>query len=227
MTATAPSVTGLYVGTSGFSYPSWRGGFYPSAARSDELLRLYAERLGAVEVNSTFYRLPADEQLRRWAAETPPGFRFAVKLHRAIAHGGRLERLGAFCERVRALGERLGPILVQPDPDRPCDEGFLELLLGSLDPELRVALDLRHPSWDGVDVAPAVRVNALDAGGPFRYLRLREPEYGEADLAEWASRVQAMLAGGVEVHCYFRHDEEPTGPLYAERLARLVAGSRT
>jgi uncharacterized protein YecE (DUF72 family) len=227
VTATAPSVTGLYVGTSGFSYGGWRGGFYPADARPEELLRLYAERLPSVELNNTYYRLPAEEQFRRWAAETPTGFRFAVKLNRAIAHGGRLERLGAFCERVRALGPRLGPLLVPLHPERPRDEGFLELLLGSLDPELRYALDLRHPSWDGVDVAPAVRVNALDAAAPFRYLRMREPPYEERELERWAARLRPLLAEGIVVYCYFKHEEEPTAPLYAERLARLltVAGA--
>jgi uncharacterized protein YecE (DUF72 family) len=223
VTATAPSVTGLHVGTSGFSYSSWRGGFYPSDARREELLRLYAERLPSVEVNSTFYRLPSEEQFRRWAAETPPGFRFAVKMNRVIAHGGRLERLAAFCERVRALGDRLGPVLVPVHPERPRDEGFLELLLGSADPELRYALDLRHPSWDGVDVSPAVRVNALDAPAPFRYLRLREDAYSDAALAEWAERIRPLLEKGVEVYAYFRHEDEPAAPRYALRLAELLA----
>ena len=77
MTATGSSLTGLYVGTSGFSYPSWRGGFYPADARPREFLRHYAARLPSVELNSTFYQLPSEEQFERWAAETPPGFRFA------------------------------------------------------------------------------------------------------------------------------------------------------
>src|SRR5215211_7716194 len=92
MTATWPSVEGAYVGTGGFSYPSWRPGFYPPDANPRDFLRLYAERLPSVELNTVFYRLPAEDQFARWAAQTPPGFRFAVKMTRTITHFGRLER---------------------------------------------------------------------------------------------------------------------------------------
>jgi len=223
VTVTRPSVTGLQVGTSGFSYASWRGGFYPADARPEEFLRLYAERLPSVELNATFYRLPSEDQLRRWAAETPASFRFAVKMPRAITFGGRLDGVATFCERVRVLGERLGAVLVRLPDDRPRDEGFLRLLLGSVDPELRYALDLRHPSWDGVDVAPAVRVGALEADAPFRYVRLRETPYSEAELAAWAGRLRPLLERGVDVFAYFKHEDEPAAPRYAERLRALVA----
>jgi uncharacterized protein YecE (DUF72 family) len=226
VTVTPASVTGAYVGTSGFSYASWRGGFYPERARPEELLRLYAERLPSVELNTTSYRLPAEEQFRRWAAETPPGFRFAVKMPRRITHGGRLDGIGPFCERVRALGDRLGPVLVQLPEERPRDDGLLELLLGSLDPGLRYAFDFRHPSWVGASFGPAAQVNELAGDGDFRYLRLREPPYDEVELEEWAERLRALLADGVAVYAYFKHEDEPTAPRYAERLARLVAAAR-
>jgi len=225
VTATAPSVTGLYVGTSGFSYPSWRGGFYPAGARPDELLRLYAERLPSVELNTTSYKLPSEEQFRRWAAETPPSFRFAVKMPRRITHAGRLDGIAPFCERVRALGERLGPVFVQLPEDRPRDDGLLALLHGSLDPELRYAFDFRHPSWEEAELAPAVHVGAIDAGARFRYLRLREPAYGEEELAALAQRLRPLLRAGVEVYAYFRHEDEPDAPRYAERLCALLAGA--
>lgn len=224
MTATRPSVTGLQVGTSGFSYPSWRGGFYPADARPDEFLRLYAERLPSVELNATFYRLPSEEQLRRWAEATPPSFRFAVKAPRAITHGGRLDGIGTFCERVRVLGGRLGAVLVRLPDERPRDDGFLRLLLDSLDPGLRYALDLRHPSWEGADVAPAVRVGVLEADAPFRYVRLRETPYSDQQLEAWAERLRPLLARGLDVYAYFKHEDEPAGPRYAERLRALVLG---
>jgi uncharacterized protein YecE (DUF72 family) len=227
VTATPPSVTGLYVGTSGFSYPSWKPGFYPPDARPEEFLALYARRLPSVELNTTFYRLPAEEQFRRWAEATPDGFRFAVKATRGIAHGGRLEQLPTFGERVRALGDRLGPVRVKLHDDRPRDDGFLKFLLGSADPELRLALEAAHRSWDGVEPllaeAGAVRVGALDPDVPFCYLRLREPPYDEAALAAWAGRIAPVLAAGKEVYCYFKHEDEPAAPRYAERLAKLVA----
>ncbi len=221
------SVTGLYVGASGFSYASWRGGFYPDGAKPAEFLRHYAERLSTVELNNSFYRLPAEAQFERWAEATPPNFRFAVKMPMAITHWGRLDGIGTFCDRVRALGDRLGPILVRPHDTRPRDDGFLRLLLDSLDPELDVALDLRDPSWDGVEPVlaewPAVRVNQLDAPARFRYLRFRDPPYDEDALAAAAERVSAFLDAGLTVYCYFRHEDEPTAPRYAERLRELVA----
>lgn len=221
MTATSPSVPGAYVGTSGFSYPSWRPGFYPAGSRPGEFLRLYAELLPAVELNTTFYGLPSEEQLAGWAAATPPGFRFAVKVSRQITHFGRLELLPAFCERVRALGDRLGPLLVQLPPTRPRDDGLLQLLLGSIDPDLGTAFEFRHDSWAGAEVP--VRVGSLESAGPFRYLRLREPPYDEAALQAWAGRVAAALADGTDVYCFFKHEDEPTGPRYASRLLELLA----
>ena len=231
MTATGASVTGVYVGTSGFSFPGWKRGFYPAEARPADFLRFYAERLPTVELNNTFYRLPSESQFERWAAQTPAGFRFAVKMPMSITHFGRLDEVGTFCERVRALGDRLGPILVRVHDTRPRDDGFLRLLLDSLDPALEAALDLRDPSWDGVEPllaeAGAVRVNALEADAPFRYLRLRNPPYDDVALAAWAERVRALADGGIVVYCYFKHEDEPTAPRYAQRLLELAQTTRS
>src|SRR2546428_8616354 len=94
--ATSRSVAGTYVGTSVFPYPSWRGGFSPKKAKPAEFLGWFSERLPSVELNTSFYQLPSEEQFRRWASETPPEFRFAVKMSRRITHGGRLELLPTF-----------------------------------------------------------------------------------------------------------------------------------
>jgi uncharacterized protein YecE (DUF72 family) len=219
--ATPPSVDGLYVGTSGFSYPSWRGGFYPEKARPGEFLELYAEQLPSVELNNTFYRLPAEEQLRRWAERTPAGFRFAVKMSRRITHFGRLGLIPTFCERVRLLGERLGPVLVQFPPTRTRDDGLLRLLRDSLDPELEYAFEFRHESWAEAQVP--VRVNSLDGEAPFRYLRLREPPYDDTALRGWANRLGPLLDEGIRVYAYFKHEDEPAAPHYARRLLELIA----
>ncbi len=225
--AIAASVTGLYVGASGFSYPSWRGEFYPAGARASDFLRLYAERLPSVELNNTFYRLPSEEQLARWAAETPPAFRFAVKMSRRITHFGGLDLIGTFCERVRALGDRLGPVLVQFPPSRRRDDGLLRLFLDSLDPALSYAFEFRHESWDVDDrlaEAGVARVGSLEGGAPFRYLRLREPPYDKAALVAWAERLRPLLADGIAVYCYFKHEDEPSAPRYAKRLLELASG---
>jgi uncharacterized protein YecE (DUF72 family) len=208
----------LYVGASGWSYPSWKPGFYPADARPAEFLRFYAERLPSVELNTTGYRLPAEEQFHRWADATPAGFRFAVKLA-----ANRRGMIGAFSERVLALGERLGPIRVVLVSPR--DEGMLELLLGSLDPGLQLAFDLRDPSWDGIEPqlaeAGAVRVDDLDTPARFRYVRFRDPPYSDEELRDWAGRIARL---GEPVFAYFRHEDEPTAPAYAARLLELAAG---
>jgi uncharacterized protein YecE (DUF72 family) len=219
VTATAASVAGLYVGTSGWSYPSWRPDFYPAGTKPAGFLRFYAERFPSVELNASAYQLPSEENFRTWAEQVPPEFRFAVRMPRQITHGSRLGLVGTFCERVRLLGEKLGPVLVPLERKR--DDGFLMLLRDSLDPELEVAFDFRHESWDGVDMP--VRVGSMEADAPFRYIRLREPPYDDEQLRTWAERLRPLLADGVRVHCYFKHEDEPTAPAYAERLHELLS----
>ena len=215
MTATRPRLTGAYVGASGFSYPSWKRSYYPADAKPDDFLRLYAERLPSVELNTTGYRLPAEGHFVRWASQTPPAFRFAVKLP---AHFTR--QLGVFEERVALLGERLGVVRVTVAQAR--DEGLLTLLLGSLDPTLRLAFDFRHESWDDVKLPRGVRVDDWDADAPFRYLRFRDPPYDEQALRALAARIRPLLDGGIDVYAYFRHEDEPTAPRYAERLLDML-----
>ena len=219
VTDTGPSIGTLYAGTSGFSYPSWRGGFYPDRARPDEFLRHYAERLPSVELNTTGYRLPSEGSFRRWAEQTPPDFRFAVKLP---AHFSR--QLATFEERLRLLGARLGVVRVVAL--QTADSGFVALLVGSLDPALRIAFDFRHASWDDVTISPAVRVNDWDTDAPFRYLRFRDPPYADDDLRELAERIRALLDRGIDVYAYFKHEDDPRGALYAERLLELTRAAR-
>jgi uncharacterized protein YecE (DUF72 family) len=217
VTATRASVPGLYVGTSGWSYPSWRPAFYPADVKPGGFLGHYAERLPSVELNSTGYRIPAEDQFRRWAEQTPSEFRFAVKMQ-----AYQLRQAATFEERVRLLGERLGPIRLLVTQAR--DEGFLTFALGSLGPDLRIAFDFRHESWEGVELPEnAVRVNDREGQTPFRYLRFREPPYSEDDLARIAGEIRPLLGGGLEVYAYFRHEDEPSAPQYAERLLALVA----
>ncbi|MFN2627523.1 MAG: DUF72 domain-containing protein [Gaiellaceae bacterium] len=213
------SLARAQVGASGWSYPSWKPGFYPAGMDSKDFLRHYADRFSTVELNTTGYRLPAAEQFRRWAEQTPSGFEFAVKLP-----GNRPQVVGEFSERVTALGDRLGPVRVVLTSVR--DDGMLELLLGSLDPALRLAFDLQHASWDGVEdrlaAAGAVRVGDLDTPATFRYMRLREPPYSDDDLAALAERVRALKQ---PAYVYFRHEDQPTAPRYGARLRELLAGS--
>src|SRR5262249_7601555 len=120
LSAAVPSLPELHVGASGWSYPSWRGGFYPAGADPKTFLSFYAERFDTVELNTTGYRLPAEDQFARWAAQTPDGFTFAVKMPLT-----RLDRVGTFVERMCALGDRLGPlrITVPSPPNAPARAG--------------------------------------------------------------------------------------------------------
>jgi len=216
----------LYAGASGFAYSSWRGDFYPADARPEEFLSRYAERLNSVELHGAFRRLPAAEQFRRWGDQTPASFRFAVKISWRISHRGDVSLVPTFSERARALGDRLGPIYVKLERAR--DDGFLALLLDSLDPDFQYAVALDHPTWEGstaddaLDAAGVARIGRLDGTPPFRYLRLRDTPYDDAALASWAERLRPLLQSGLDVYCYSRHEDEPHAPLAAERLARLV-----
>jgi uncharacterized protein YecE (DUF72 family) len=197
----------IRVGTSGWSYPSWRPGFYPEGTRPEEFLRFYAGRFDTVELNTTGYRLPAEEQFRRWAETVPDGFEFAPKL--ALK---RLDRLTVSLERLAALGDRLGPVRVVVEGAR--DDGMLAYIRGSVDSTVRLAFDFRHESWEGV--GGLVTVNDLDAE-PYRYVRMREPPYSDDDLVALAAALSPPA------YVYFRHEDEPTAPAYAARLAGLIA----
>ena len=196
----------IRVGTSGWSYPTWRPGFYPEGTRPEDFLTHYASRFDTVELNTTGYRLPGEDQFRRWAEAVPDGFTFAPKL--ALA---RLDRVPVFVERVAVLGDRLGPIRISVQATR--DEGLLSYVLGSVDPALQLAFDFQHESWAGVE--GIVAVNDFEAE-PFRYIRLREPPYSEEDLRSLAERLRDPA------YVYFRHEDEPTAPAYAERLLELL-----
>lgn len=192
----------IRVGTSGWSYPSWRPGFYPAELQPAEFLGFYASRFDTVELNSTGYRLPSADQFRRWADAVPDGFEFAVKL--ALT---RLDRVTTFLERVLSLGDRLGPVRVVYEGPR--DDGMLSFVQGSVPDTVRLAWDLRHDSWGAA--GGIVRVGD-PAAEPFRYIRLREPPYGDDAL----SAIAAALRDPAYV--YVRHEDEPTAPAIAERL---------
>lgn len=196
----------IRIGTSGWSYPSWRPGFYPEGMQPTEFLSFYAERFDTVELNSTGYRLPSADQFRRWADAVPGGFEFSVKLPLT-----RLDRVTTFLERVLSLGDRLGPVRVVYLGPR--DDGTLSFVQGSVLEEVRLAWDFRDESWDGVE--GVVRVGDADAE-PFRYLRLRKPPYSDDDLRAVAATIRDPA------YVYLRHEDEPTAPEAAARLRSLV-----
>ena len=233
----------LYVGTSGFSYSSWVGGFYPPGTRSGDLLRAYATRLGAVELNNTFYQFPTDAKVTAWRAATPEGFRFTAKAQQRVTHWTRLadpvqtRRLAA---AMRLFGDRLGATLVRVPDTFVRDDDRLASFLNAWPRDLPVAFDLRHPSWLDDEVLSRVAEHGNAAWvatdrdelpeparifvtAPFLYVRLRRSAYGDADLAAWAERLSPFLEDGRDVFVFFRHTDEPTAPRLAiDFLARAT-----
>jgi uncharacterized protein YecE (DUF72 family) len=141
----------ILVGTSGWSYKEWKGSFYPARLPAAEMLRFYSERFPAVEVNNSFYRIPAEAVLAAWAEQVPPDFRFVLKASRRITHNNRLKdedgSLGYFLSAINPLGERLGPTLFQLPPTFKKDLERLGQFLGALPRYWRAAMEFRHSSW--------------------------------------------------------------------------------
>ena len=223
----------LMVGTSGFSYASWRGSFYPRRLKPEAMLDFYARRLPTVEVNTTFYRTQPEEVVAGWVAAVPADFRFAVKAHRRISHNRRMpnleEAMRVLALEANGFGDRLGPVLFQLPPTAPFDEGRIERIAALLPSHWRVAYQFRHPSWHTPQLADLVErmgaalvygdgeeVPGLLGRGAFIYLRLRRETYSAQRLTAWARRITGYLDGGRDVFVYFKH--EKLGPLYAQQL---------
>jgi uncharacterized protein YecE (DUF72 family) len=228
----------VYIGTSGFSYAPWRGSFYPEKLPAAKMLAYYAERLDAVEINNTFYRMPAPEMLGKWAAETPAGFQFALKSPRRITHEKKLADVADSLTRLReaaaTLGDRLGPVLFQLPPFMKKDLPRLQEFVAQLPPGLRAALEFRHESWFSPDVYDALRARdaalclaeseelatPVEETSSWGYLRLRRQDYDDAALASWAERLRAR--GWQTAYVFFKHEDEGKGPKLAARFRELL-----
>lgn len=140
------------VGTSGWQYKHWRGVFYPAGLAVRRWLDYYAARFDTVEINNSFYRLPAVETLEKWRDSTPPGFLFAVKASRYLTHYKRLadpeEPIARLFSRITALGPKLGPVLFQLPPKWQADADRLSTFLRRLPRGPRYVFEFRDPSWE-------------------------------------------------------------------------------
>jgi uncharacterized protein YecE (DUF72 family) len=230
----------LYVGTSGYSYPQWKGPFYPQDLPSKRMLHYYGEHFRAVEINNTFYRMPKVAVLEGWAAEVPADFRFVLKAPQRITHMQRLkeahESVSYLLDVAGVLHERLGPLLFQLPPDFKKNVPRLREFLALLPKPRRAAFEFRHQSWFDEEVFGLLRDHQAalciaqaenDLEVPFvstadwGYLRLRRPDYGETDLKKWAEQV-----GGQDwrdAFVFFKHEEEGKGPQLAATFLRLCA----
>jgi uncharacterized protein YecE (DUF72 family) len=234
----------LRVGTSGYAYPGWKGAFYPPRLPAKAMLAYYAERFPTVEVNHTFYRMPAERTLREWAERVPPTFQFALKLNQKLTHIQRLADCEELLERfLAAVGplagsERLGPILVQLPPHFRADLARLEQFLRLAPPLFRFALEVRHASWHTEETYALLRSHrvalclaetddtaalppAETSPAGFVYLRLRRETYGPDELAAWRARCLGWVTAGLDVYAYFKHEDAGRGPAYARALLGL------
>jgi len=234
----------VWVGTSGYNYPEWKGSFYPETLAASKMLPYYAERFPTVEINYTFYRMPTEKIIDGWDRATPDRYALTLKAPKRITHDARLrncaDRVRQFLEAASLLGPKLGALLFQLPPNLKKDVGLLREFLDSFPPRVRAAFEFRHDSWfdDGVfDVLRERQValciadseklsTPLVATAGFGYYRLRDEGYSAADISRWADVVHADAAGGREVFVYFKHEEEGKGPEFARLLMTNLADQR-
>jgi uncharacterized protein YecE (DUF72 family) len=229
-----------YVGTSGWSYTSWRPKFYPAGTKTKQFLPFYATKLKTIEINYTFNHLPTEKNVAEWTAATGQDFLFGLKASQQITHRAQLrdpaETLPIFFQRARMLGARLGPILFQTPPWVRRDDDRLANFLAALPRDVRCALEVRDPSWYAAEVYELLRtanvalvhaegekapspVETLDQAADFAYVRLRAREgYPDASVDAWASRLRGVMDAGKDVYAYLRHDDDGSNGLSAIRL---------
>ena len=226
----------LWVGTSGYNYPEWRGSFYPQKFATAKMLPYYAERLSTVEINYTFYRSPTPAILAGWSRQTPPHFKFTLKAPKRITHQARLrdcaESLRYFLDTAGTLGAKLGMLLFQLPPFFRKDLAVLDGFLESLPPDSRVAFEFRHASWLDEEVLERLRARNLtlcvadgektstpvEITGDFGYFRLRDEGYTPREIEQWARTIEAKTARCRDTFVYFKHEEAGKGPQFARLL---------
>jgi uncharacterized protein YecE (DUF72 family) len=242
-----PRQRDIFIGTSGWSYASWRGPFFPKVLPSRLHLEFYASQFGSTELNGVFYRTPTEEAVRTWAEQTPEDFVFAWKASKFITHWKRLNQtsvnsIALLESRLQLLGEKVGPVLFQLPPqfqkDRSRIEGFLKLLPS----RRRYAFEFRHPSWYEDDILDLLRDNDIalcisdhhDAPSPwlatasFVYVRGHGPggryrgHYRSETLTRWKRWLLAMRRSGRTAYVYFDNDQKSAAPKDAAQLQTML-----
>ena len=237
--------TRAFVGTSGWSYTTWRPKFYPEGTKTKDFLAYYATKFRTIEINYTFNHLPTEKNVAQWTGATGDDFVIGLKASQQITHRKQLREpattLPPFFERARLLGARLGPILFQTPPWVKRDDDRLAMFLAALPRDVRCVLEVRDPSWYVPEVyellhtANVSLVHAEGEGHPspietvgatadFAYVRLRAREgYPDDAVDAWAKRLNAIREAGKDVYAYFRHDDDGSNALSALRLRDALA----
>jgi uncharacterized protein YecE (DUF72 family) len=232
----------LWVGTSGYAYPEWRGSFYPEKMPTTKMLPYYAEHFATVEINNTFYRMPNAKLLEGWSAQTPENFKLTLKAPQRITHHKRLrdcaDDVKYFLEVASTLGPKLGAILFQTPPYLRMNlevlDGFLEMLPAGL----CAAFEFRHKSWMESDVFSRLQAKGLalcvadsenfstpvEITAGYAYFRLRDEGYQPADIERWAQVIREKTAASSDVFVYFKHEEAGIGTEFAKQLIKNLSG---
>ncbi|HET9730629.1 MAG TPA: DUF72 domain-containing protein [Acidimicrobiia bacterium] len=175
----------LRIGTSGWQYRHWRNRFYPAKLPSDEWLEYYAARFDTVEVNNTFYRLPARGVFADWSARVPANFEFVIKASNYLTHYKRLlepaEPVARLLERAEPLGSKLAVVLLQLPPNLGSAPDRLDETLRAFGGRVRVAVEPRHPSWFGNDVRAVLEQHGAALCWTDRGSRVQTPLWNTAD----------------------------------------------
>lgn len=226
----------IWVGTSGYNYPEWRGSFYPQKLATAKMLPFYAERLDTVEINYTFYRSPKPSVVAGWSRLTPPRFKLTLKAPKRITHDARLrdcrESLIYFLDTAATLGGKLGMLLFQLPPFFRKDLAVLDAFLEAFPAGARAAFEFRHPSWLSDEVFERLKARNLtlcvadsekmttpvEITADHGYFRLRDEGYTPGDIGQWARTIQEKTSRCREVFVYFKHEAAGKGPEFARLL---------
>jgi uncharacterized protein YecE (DUF72 family) len=226
----------IWVGTSGYNYPEWKGSFYPRDLPQAKMLGYYAARFPTVEINYTFYRAPTEKLVAGWAAQTPSPYKLTLKAPRRITHDNRLRNCGplvaAFCGAAGSLGDKLGALLFQLPPTVTKDLPLFEDFLAELPPAAPAAFEFRHASWFDEEVLARLRrrnmalcvadseklSTPVSVTADHAYFRLRDEGYTPEDIEGWADTIRRETASCRDVFVYFKHEESGKGPEFARIL---------
>jgi uncharacterized protein YecE (DUF72 family) len=225
----------FFVGTSGYSYPKWKGSFYPENLPHKEMLGYYAERFAAVEINNSFYKMPSKNDVKSWASQVPGNFRFTIKAPQAITHFKRLKNVkqptAHLFRTMATLKARRGPVLFGLPPNMKKDIARLSAFLRLVPKRMQAAFEFRHESWFDDETFDCLREHnsavciahtdefpspEVVSTANWTYVRLRRNRYTKKELADWVKRLRPQP--WKEAYVFFKHEDTGTGPKFAARF---------
>jgi len=240
-----------YIGTSGWHYDHWQERFYPKTLTKTKWLEFYASHFTTVELNNTFYRLPAETAFTTWYDSSSPNFTFAVKVSRFITHIKRLknsqEAVENFITRAKILGDKLGPLLYQLPPNMHRNDQVLESFVSILPQDMKHVFEFRHQSWLEDKVFEILHKHNISfcvfdmpdvscplvATADFAYIRFHGSTglyfscYSDEELADWAKRLTNLARNLKAIYIYFNNDAEAYAVRNAMTLRRYLEAGTT